>query len=246
MIELKPSELLDLLGRFSRPVRVVVVCIILALLLLAGYKSYHWPASWPTAAMWLNLLIAAGLSLVIFGLVLINPDQKTSLNMLPEDKPIMDDSLKYFKLERQLSAGRKDLIRKVESQIGAGQLTLSDEDIRKCASGPWEFDRIVHHLWVRHQIKTSPSERITHVRNEKLILDRASWEGSLAPLHYAIEAVFDSTKDSKPPSLSEPESQVMKEILSKLNGWKTKLRRLIHLDIRGEEIIKNCQAILPG
>lgn len=247
-MSVNPGDLLDVLRRYSRPVRTLVLCMILPLLLLAGYETYHWPASWPTPAMWLNLLIAGGVVLAIYGLVLIDPDQKASLDKLPEVKPIMEDSLKYFKLERQLSAGRKNLILKVREQIKAkvNPLLLSDEDLGKCVSGPWEFDRIVHHLWARYKTKFSFSERMGHVKDEKLILDTTSWEGSLAPLHHAIEAVFDSNEDTQPPSLSEPEFQLINEILSKLNGWKTRLRRRLHLDIRGDGIIKNCQAILRG
>jgi len=171
---------------------------------------------------------------VILVLFLIDPDQKASLDKLVEVKPIMDDSLTYFKSDRRLSEGRKNLIRSVENQIKAGQLTLSNQDIRKCAGGPWEFDRIVHHLQVRYKTKPSYAEPMGHVNNEKLILDRASWRGSYAPLHYAVEAVFDYAKDSQPPTLSEPEYLVIDDILGKLNGWGTRLRRLVQLDISGE------------
>ena len=243
---LKPGDLLDVLRRYSRPVRILLLCLIIPSLLLAGYEIYHWPARWPTPAIWLNLSLGVVLILVILVLFLIDPDQKASLDKLPEVKPIMDDSLKYFKFEKRLSEGRKDLIRSVESHIKAGQITLSNEDMGKCAGGAWEFDRIVHHLLVRYKIKPSYAERMEHVNNEKLILDRASWKASYAPLHYAVEAVFDYAKDSQPPALSEPEYLVIDDILGKLNGWGTRQRRRFHLDISGEGIIRNCQAIRIG
>jgi len=244
--DLKYGEVLDTLRHYSRPVRILVLCVFLILLLLTGHERYNWPAGWPTQAMWLNLLIALGLILVISCLVLTDLDQKPSLNMLPEVKPITGHSLKYFKLERRLGAGRKDMIREVESQIRAKGFSLSNEEMQRCAGGPWEFDRIVYHLIVRYQTDLDYAERMRGVRSEMLILNTTGWEGSLAPLHYAIEAVFDWSEDRQPPKLTEPDYRLITEILRKLNGWKTRLRRLVHLDTRGDKIINNCQVILGG
>jgi hypothetical protein len=242
----KVGDLLDVLRRYSRPVRLLVLLLLFPLLLLALRESYHWPNSWPTHALWLNLLIGIGVALVTFGLVLIDPEEKASLDQLPETKPVMQESLKYFKLEKQLAAGRKDLIREVENPIRSGKLMLSDDEMSTLAAGPWEFDRIVHHLLMRYQTKPSIEERLRHVNQEKMILDTTGWKGSLASMHYSIEAVFDSTEDSKPPALSSPQLHLVREILNKLNNWKARLRRLLNLDVRGNKIIMNCQAILLG
>jgi hypothetical protein len=241
---LKIGDVLDVLRRYSRPIRFLALLVLFLLLFLFAHESFHWPGSWPTRDWGLNLLITAVLTLVVFCLVLTDPEDKASLDRLPETKPVLEESLKYFRLERPLERGRKDLIREFERRIRDRELVLLPQDLSKCAASPWEFDRIVHHLLVRYQANSDIEVRMGHVQGEKLLLDLKNWKGSLAPIHYAVEAVFDSSENREPPVLAKANLGLITEIHEKLNNWKTRLLRLAGLEIRGNKIIKNCQALM--
>ena len=120
------AGLLDLLGRYSRRDRLLVLFVVIPCALL-GAHVYAWPGHWPTKTYWYNITLAAGIFLVILYLVLVKPDPQESVDELPEISPVMERSLKYFKLPKEMRRGRKQLIQEIDFGKTGYTLSLSDD-----------------------------------------------------------------------------------------------------------------------
>ena len=238
------AGLLDLLGRYSRRDRLLVLLVVIPCVLV-GAHVYAWPGHWPTKVYWYNIVLAAVIIIVILYLVLIKPDPQESVDELPETAPVMDGSLKYFKLPRELRRVRKQLIQEIDfGKTGQNALSLSDDQQLKCAISRWEYDRIALYLFERYTARPEIEKRMKRVEKEAQILDTWGWRSSRVPLHYALESVQALFVEGRPPSLTGPQAELIGEIRDRFNHWRARVRRRLHREVEGKRIITMCEVIL--
>ena len=79
---------------------------------------------------------------------------------------------------------------------------------------------------------------------EMRLLQAQSWQGSLVPLHYAVESVYPGLfEEGMVPKLSNEHLEPFREILENLNIRTSRLRGLFK-GPRGKRIINNCRMLL--
>jgi hypothetical protein len=249
----EPSKIVDealgFLRAFPRPLRITALILLLIPFAIFLHGHYSWPYDGLVkGSLWMNCIGSAFVVSVLIILAWYSPSPAMSVADLPESKPVFSESLKYFKEGPSLKGPRGDLLKdaqnKFETSVLPNPYELPKEQMQACIVSAWEFDRIVFYLFERYKAKAAPEERIKRVKHEIGLLETRAWQGSLVPLHYAVESVHPGLLEgSMAPAFSDNKLAPFRQILVKLNSPTSRLRGLF-TSPRGKGIITNCQSLL--
>jgi hypothetical protein len=196
----------------------------------------------------MNCIGSAFIVAVLLILAWYSPRPAMSVAELPESKPVFSKSLKYFKEGPELKGPRGDLLKEVQNEFeisaSPNQYELPQEQMQACMVSAWDLDGIVFYLFERYKANSPLEERIKRVKHEIRLLQTRGWQGSLIPLHYAVESVYPGLfEGGMGPNFSNEQLEPFKEILQKLNTRTSRLRGLF-TGVRGEGIINNCRRLV--
>jgi len=249
---MEPTKLaggiVEFLRGFPLSIRFLVAALVLVSAVVALYGFNGWP-HWPIrSSPALNVIGLLSLVAAAFVLISYTPRPTMSLNDLPEKRPVFADALRYFKTGPELVGPRRELVKSLQN---AYQIALTDNpyllapnEMKKCQSSPWEFDRIAFYLYERYTAKPAPAARIQRVRYELDLLGHPRWTRSLTPLHYAVASVYPALFEMPPaPLLSSYELEPCRRILEVLDSWPARLGRVFRGQ-QGKGIITNCRELL--
>jgi hypothetical protein len=102
--------------------------------------------------------------------------------------PIFDQSREYLCVN-SLKETKPSLIHPIEYSIREGQLKLSPQELERCYTSSWDFDRIVYYLVQENRNDLDVQHLIECVINELEKVHAREREDGLIPLHYAIRAL---------------------------------------------------------
>jgi hypothetical protein len=245
------DEALGFLRGFPRPFRIIALVLLLVPFAMFLHDHYNWPYSGLVKdSVWMNSIGSVFIVAVLFILAWYSPRPAMSASQLPDTKPIFSESLKYFKEGPELKGPRGDLLKdvqnKFESSADPNPFELPWEQMQACMVSAWDFDRVVFYLFERYRERSTLDERIRRVKHEMRLLNTRNWQGSLTPLHYAVESVYPGLFEKEPvPKFSSDQLEPFREILGKLNSLTARLRGLF-TGLRGEGIIKNCRSLIQA
>jgi hypothetical protein len=121
---------------------------------------------------------------------------------------------------------------------------LPREQMQACVTSAWDFDRVALYLFERYRDRPSLEVRIQRVRHEMCLLEARGWQGTLTPLHYAMESVYPGlSENNSVPQFSKQQLEPFQEVLGELDGWTSRLQGFF-TSKRGKRIIDNCRALL--
>ena len=110
----------------------LVLCVVIPPVIITVHYVYDWPCCSPTQAVWLNLILVVAGTAVLFLLMLVDQADRLSLDQLPDNKSVIEESLKYFKLGKKLTKEKKELIKDFENtKIGDVKNPGNDDEFRK-------------------------------------------------------------------------------------------------------------------
>jgi exonuclease VII small subunit len=249
----EPSKMVDggvtFLRTFPPALRILVFILLLFPLALILNGRYNWP-HWPVhGSLWLNIIGFAFLAIAFAVLLWYTPHPAMSVAELPEKKPILEPSLKYFKTGPELKGPRRQLLKIMQNAYVQGivpnEYELSAEEMQACSQSEWEFDRIASYLFERYKQPLTQDQRINRVGHEVRLLNAGNWTGSLVPLHYAVESVHAVSSQNNS-QIDKPQREIFEEILNRLDSWTARLSRVYKDGKRGEKIVKHCREILEA
>jgi hypothetical protein len=215
------DEALAFLRGFPRPLRIAALVLLLVPLAIFLNGHYGWPHDGLVKdSLWMNCIGSAFIVALLLTLAWYSPRAAMSVAELPESKPVFSESLKYFKEGPELKGLRGDLLKdvqnKFETSAGRNPYELPQEQMQACMVSPWDLDRIVFYLFERYKVKPTLEERLKRVKHEMRLLQTRTWQGSLIPLHYAVESIYPGLFEAgMVPKFSNEQLEPFRKILKK-------------------------------
>jgi hypothetical protein len=108
--------------------------------------------------------------------------------LTPYGNPVFDQSRYYLRLN-SLKETKQSLIHPFEYSIREGQLKPSPQELERCNTSSWDFDRIVYYLVQENRKDLDGQHLIECVITELEKVRAKEREDGLIPLHYAIRAL---------------------------------------------------------
>jgi hypothetical protein len=133
--------------------------------------------------------------------------------LAPNCAPVLEAESRRYAKTPSFEARKTILIHPAERHIqeeqsGNGPKRLTEEELEKCASSLWEFDRIYFYLVQEQTGSASVEQLIDSIQQEFERVRAVEGGSSLVPLHYAIRALKTRVRAGESPAGSAEASEL--------------------------------------